>query len=84
MGSSALRSSGCGHDGAAARGAAVDLVHDPVNAFADRALCVRCYAVTVRSECALLLAGEYEMPMLTFCSIGGMTPALMAPTAYVC
>lgn len=83
MGLSALRGSGCGHDGAAARGAAVDLVHDPVNAFAVRAPCTL-LAVTVRSECALLLAGEYEMPMLTFCSIGGMTPALMAPTAYVC
>lgn len=33
---------------------------------------------------SLLQAGEYEMPMLTFCSMGGMTPTLMAPTPYVC
>jgi len=33
---------------------------------------------------SLLQAGEYEMPMLTFCSMGGMTPTLTAPTPYVC
>ncbi len=33
---------------------------------------------------ALLLAGEYEMPVLTFCSIGGMAPGVMAPQPYAC
>lgn len=67
MGSSALRSSGCGHDGAAARGATVDVVRDPCQRFCrPRSVCtLLCgYGPT---ECALLPAGD-----------DGMTPALMA------
>lgn len=32
----------------------------------------------------LLIAGEYEMPMLTFCSMGGMTETSFAAGQYAC
>ena len=32
----------------------------------------------------LLSAGEYEMPMLTFCTMGGMAAAQLTPAVYAC
>ncbi len=41
-----------------------------------------CIAPT--SDIGPLLASEYEMPMLTFCSMGGMKEVALTPGPYVC